>query len=135
MELRRMEQRGIEKERKTNERKKRTSVLIAFHSFYICLFVQFRIMTASSANGKSANNITSVVMEKKYNTISQIFVLMCTTRQVYLLLLFASLVSIKMIVIYFKKLCSVCCLKKTGSQQKRTTAPSAIVVRGIFKKK
>lgn len=69
-----MEQRGIEKERKTNEReKKRTSVLIAFHSFYICLFVQFRIVTASSANGKSANNITSVVMERgttQYHTFS-----------------------------------------------------------------
>lgn len=42
---------------------------------------------------------------------------MRTTRQVYLLPLFASLVSIKIIVIYFKKLCSVCCFKKTGSQQ------------------
>lgn len=53
--------------------KNRTSVLIAFHSFYICLFVQFRIVTASSANGKSANNITSVVMEKsttQYHTFS-----------------------------------------------------------------
>lgn len=53
--------------------KNRTSVLIAFHSFYICLFAQFRIVTASSANGKSANNITSVVMERgttQYHTFS-----------------------------------------------------------------
>lgn len=79
---------------------KRTSVLIAFHSFYICLFAQFCIVSMSNTNGKSANNITSASMEK-YNIISHIFVLMRTTRQVYLLPLFASLVSIKTIVIYF----------------------------------